>query len=51
MPVKQNVLSLQAQGARKLLRVVAEQLDFDAERETQNVFHAQTAVGCFADQI
>lgn len=66
MSVRQNVLSLEAQGAVILplssqnmmpvvhgtyLRVVAEQLYFDAERETQNVFHAQTAVGHFADQI
>lgn len=38
-------------GGGTYLRVVAEQLYFDAERETQNVFHAQTAVGCFTDQI
>lgn len=38
-------------GGGTYLRVVAEQLYFDAERETQNVFHAQTAVGRFTDQI
>ena len=38
-------------GGGTYLRVVAEQLYFDAERETQNVFHAQTDVGRFTDQI
>ena len=38
-------------GGGTYLRFVAEQLYFDAERETQNVFHAQTAVGRFTDQI